>query len=104
MLNALRAEHWLQGNPQVPQRRYEQIKGQIRDAFYVDTPQRKQQVLGQAREVCWQTVGGGCRGARNKTQCPRAGRPWNTAETHFSLNFNCAPSSAQILRTAANIR
>ncbi|ROL69121.1 hypothetical protein BK634_15295 [Pseudomonas chlororaphis] len=58
VLDALRAEQWLQNNPQAPQRLYEQIKRQLRNAFYVDTPQWKQQVLEQARALCWETVAG----------------------------------------------
>ncbi|MGE8351682.1 MAG: M14 family metallopeptidase [Pseudomonas protegens] len=52
VLNALRAEQWLQRNPLAPRSRFEQIKRQMRDAFYDDRPQWQQQVLQQAREVC----------------------------------------------------
>ncbi len=52
VLNALRAEQWLECNRQASRTRHEQIKQQMRDAFYDDRPQWKQQVLQQARDVC----------------------------------------------------
>ncbi|MBC2657866.1 DUF2817 domain-containing protein [Pseudomonas sp. MSSRFD41] len=52
VLNALRAEQWLECNPQASRTRHEQIKRQMRDAFYDNRTQWKQQVLQQAREVC----------------------------------------------------
>ncbi|UUY09795.1 M14 family metallopeptidase [Pseudomonas sp. J452] len=58
VLNALRAEHWLQRNPQVPAAQSGRIKRQLRDAFYVDADDWKQQVLAQGREVLEQTLAG----------------------------------------------
>jgi len=58
VLNALRAEQWLQRTPQAGQELHAQIKQQICEAFYIQTPEWKRSVLEQAREVCWQTVEG----------------------------------------------
>jgi hypothetical protein len=50
VLGALRADHWLHAVPdrQTPLR--EEIKRQIRDAFYVDTPAWKAAVYGRAAD------------------------------------------------------
>lgn len=58
VLNALRADHWLYRNPQAPAAQQERIKRQLRDAFYVDADDWKQQILQQAREVLDQTLAG----------------------------------------------
>lgn len=58
VLNALRADHWLYRNPQAPAAQQERIKLQLRDAFYVDADDWKEQILQQAREVLDQTLVG----------------------------------------------
>ncbi|EIK93484.1 hypothetical protein PMM47T1_26867 [Pseudomonas sp. M47T1] len=58
VLNALRAEQWLQRHPRTGSPQRQQIKQQIREAFYVESDEWKRQVLEQAREVCRQTVDG----------------------------------------------
>ncbi|MCV2359560.1 M14 family metallopeptidase [Paucibacter sp. TC2R-5] len=58
MLQALRADHWLEAHPQAPAAQAAAIKHQIRDAFYVDTDEWKQQLLAQAREACEQALKG----------------------------------------------
>ncbi|MFJ4344992.1 M14 family metallopeptidase [Pseudomonas sp. NPDC089401] len=58
VLDALRAEQWLHNNPLVGEPQRQQIKQQLRDAFYVDEPQWKDDVLRQAREVAQQAVAG----------------------------------------------
>ncbi len=58
VLNALRAEQWLQRNPHATEAQRQRIKRNLRDAFYVDTPEWKRQVLEQARKVCAQTLSG----------------------------------------------
>lgn len=58
VLNALRAEHWLQRNPQVPEAQRRQIKRRLRDAFYVDADDWKRQILQQGRTVLGQTLYG----------------------------------------------
>jgi len=57
-LQALRAEHWLHLHPEAPLQLAAQIKQQIKDAFYVDTPEWKERVLGQAREALFQAADG----------------------------------------------
>ncbi|MGS2745246.1 M14 family metallopeptidase [Halomonas sp. LS-001] len=51
VLKALRADQWLQNHPGVEDAQRLRIKRQLRDAFYIDTTEWKQQVLEQAREV-----------------------------------------------------
>lgn len=51
VLNALRADQWLQNHSDVRDIQRTQIKRQLRDAFYIDTDHWKRQVLEQAREV-----------------------------------------------------
>ena len=58
MLDALRADHWLEAHPEAPAAQALAIKKQIRDAFYVDTDDWKQQLLAQAREACGQAIEG----------------------------------------------
>ena len=57
-LQALRAEHWLHLHPQAPAGLAAQIKRQMREAFYVETGEWKDQVLRQAREALFQAVDG----------------------------------------------
>ena len=58
-LQALRAEHWLHVHPQAPRRHWRRgIKQQMKDAFYTDTDEWKDQVLRQAREALFQAVDG----------------------------------------------
>lgn len=58
VLNALRGDHWLYRNPQAPANQQAQIKRRLRDAFYVDAIDWKQQVLEQGREVINLTLKG----------------------------------------------
>ena len=51
VLKALRADQWLQNHSGIDGAQRAQIKRQLRDAFYIDTNEWKQQVLEQAREV-----------------------------------------------------
>jgi hypothetical protein len=48
MIDALRADHWLEAHPEVGGPQAGAIKQQIRDAFYVDNDAWKQQLLEQA--------------------------------------------------------
>jgi hypothetical protein len=57
-LQALRADHWLHLHPEAPPGLAAQIKQQIKDAFYVDTAEWKEQVLGQARDAMFQAADG----------------------------------------------
>ncbi len=58
VLDALRAEQWLHNNPQAGALQRKRIKQQLRDAFYVDEPQWKEDVLRQGREVAFQALQG----------------------------------------------
>lgn len=58
VLDALRAEQWLHNNPRASEAQRQKIKQQLRDAFYVDEPQWKAEVLRQGREVAQQALAG----------------------------------------------
>ncbi len=58
VLRALRADQWLENHPEHLATRGPQIKQQIRDAFYTDTPAWKQRVVAQAMEAARQGVAG----------------------------------------------
>ena len=49
VLQALRADHWLQNHPDAPAAQRVAIRMQMREAFYVDTDEWKEQVYAQAR-------------------------------------------------------
>ncbi len=58
VLEALRADQWLQRTADVPAATVRRIKQQLRDAFYVDTDAWKQAVLARARDAAWRAVEG----------------------------------------------
>jgi hypothetical protein len=58
MLNALRADQWLENHPEAPAAQREQIKRATRDAFYVDTPAWKQQIVEQGLAAAREAVAG----------------------------------------------
>ncbi|MCV2365681.1 M14 family metallopeptidase [Paucibacter sp. DJ1R-11] len=58
MILALRADHWLEAHPEAPPEQVLAIKRQIRDAFYIDTPAWKAQLLAQASEAAHQALAG----------------------------------------------
>ena len=58
MMQALRAEHWLNVHPEAPPALAAQIRQQMMDAFYVDTDAWKDQIISQARESLFQAVDG----------------------------------------------
>lgn len=57
-LHSLRGEQWLQRNPQAPAALANEIRQQVRDAFYTDTDEWKEQVVAQAREALFQAADG----------------------------------------------
>ncbi|NPC55803.1 M14 family metallopeptidase [Caenimonas soli] len=57
-LQALRGEHWLHVHPEAPPALAAQIKQQMKDAFYTDTDEWKNEVLRQGREVLFQAADG----------------------------------------------
>jgi hypothetical protein len=58
VLEALRAEHWLEQHPEAPAPLAKQIKQQMLDAFYTDTPVWRRQIWEQGRESMFQAVDG----------------------------------------------
>jgi hypothetical protein len=63
VLDALRADQWLQNHPQAPAAQRDTIKRQLRDAFYTDTPAWKAQIVEQGLVAARQAVVGLSRGA-----------------------------------------
>ena len=58
VMNAVRAEQWLNLHPEAPAEQAAQIKQQMLDAFYTDTPEWKGQIVSQARQAMFQAVDG----------------------------------------------
>ncbi len=58
VLQALRADQWLEDHPEQWPTRGAQIKQQVRDAFYTDTDDWKHRVVAQAREAAQQALAG----------------------------------------------
>ena len=58
VIDALRADQWLENHPEAPAAQRTQIKRQVRDAFYTDTNTWKQQVLAQAIDAAQQALHG----------------------------------------------
>ncbi len=58
MMQALRAEHWLNVHRDAPPQLARQIKQQMLDAFYVNTDEWKGQIISQARQSLFQAVDG----------------------------------------------
>jgi hypothetical protein len=58
VLDALRAEQWLENHPETPASKRAQIKRQMRDAFCVDTDGWKSRIVAQGVEAAHQAVAG----------------------------------------------
>ena len=58
VLQALRAEHWLNNHPEAPQELVKQIKAQMMNAFYTDTDLWRGQIISQSRQAMFQAVDG----------------------------------------------
>ncbi|MCW5633754.1 MAG: M14 family metallopeptidase [Rubrivivax sp.] len=58
VMRALRGDQWLYNHPEAPPELRASIKRQMRDAFYVDTREWKQQVVEQGVEAAMQAVAG----------------------------------------------
>ena len=58
VVQALRAEHWLNNHPGAPADQAKQIKEQLRAAFYTDTDVWKGQIISQARQAMFQAIDG----------------------------------------------
>ncbi len=56
VLEALRADHWLHNHPEAPAALRESIGQQMRDAFYVDADDWKEQVVVQARAAALSAI------------------------------------------------
>lgn len=57
-LQALRGEQWLDRHPDAAPELAQRVRQQVKDAFYVDTDDWKDQVLAQSREALVQAVDG----------------------------------------------
>jgi Protein of unknown function (DUF2817) len=57
-LQALRGAHWLRVHPEASSTLAAQIKQQVKEAFYTDTDEWKDQVLRQARQALFQAADG----------------------------------------------
>jgi hypothetical protein len=58
VLDALRADQWLENHPETGDEQRRRIKQQVRDAFYTDTDVWRQRVVEQARDAAQQGVRG----------------------------------------------
>ena len=58
VMDALRADQWLENHPEADDATRARIKRQLRDAFYTDTDAWKQRVLEQALDAARQAVAG----------------------------------------------
>ena len=58
VLQALRAEHWLNNHPEALAEQASQIKAQMLTAFYTDTDLWKGQIISQARQAMFQAIDG----------------------------------------------
>lgn len=58
VLQALRAEHWLDNHPEAPAELAQQIKAQMLAAFYTDTDLWRGQIISQARQAMFQAIAG----------------------------------------------
>jgi Protein of unknown function (DUF2817) len=58
VINALRADQWLQNHPHAPIEQHRAIKRQVRDAFYTDTEVWKARIVEQGLAVARQAVVG----------------------------------------------
>ena len=57
-LHSLRGEQWLASHPHAAPELAQQIRQAVKDAFYLDTPQWKEQVVAQGRETLFQAAEG----------------------------------------------
>jgi hypothetical protein len=58
VIDALRADQWLENHPEAPEAQRREIKQRMRDAFYTDTDAWKTRVLEQAFEAAHQAARG----------------------------------------------
>ena len=58
IIDALRADQWLENHPETDAARSAAIKRRIRDAFYLDTNEWKAQIVDQARQAAQQALAG----------------------------------------------
>lgn len=55
MIDAVRADQWLAAHPQAPQALHDQIRREVKEAFYVDTNEWRGSVCGQTRVAVLQS-------------------------------------------------
>ena len=57
-LQALRGEQWLDRHPEAAPELAQQIRQQVKDAFYTDTDPWKAQIVAQSRQALFQAADG----------------------------------------------
>lgn len=58
MIDALRCDQWLENHPELDDATRKRLKRHVRDAFYVDTPEWKQQIVDQAVAAAHKAIDG----------------------------------------------
>jgi hypothetical protein len=58
VIDALRADQWLENHPETDAAKRDAIKRQVRDAFYTDTPEWKRRIVEQAHDAAGQALRG----------------------------------------------
>ena len=58
VMQALRADHWLHLHPEAAPEQARQIRQQMREVFYTDTPAWRAQIVEQAQQALSQAVEG----------------------------------------------
>ena len=58
VVQALRAEHWLNNHPGAPAAQAQQIKADMLETFYTDTDLWRGQIISQARQAMFQAIDG----------------------------------------------
>ncbi|HZV92157.1 MAG TPA: M14 family metallopeptidase [Caldimonas sp.] len=58
VLDALRADQWLENHPDTDEQTRRAIKKQVRDAFYTDTDEWKERIVEQALDASWGALRG----------------------------------------------
>ena len=57
-MDALRADQWLENHPEADEAPRRAIKQQVRDAFYTDTDEWKEQIVAQGVDAAYGAVRG----------------------------------------------
>ena len=58
VVDALRCDQWIENHPELDETTRRRLKRQVRDAFYIDTPEWKRQILDQAVAAAYKAING----------------------------------------------